>query len=985
MGLAHSLHGAHTWKDEDVDRAAPGHDETLQVAVLGPLQLVVDGAPVAVPGPKRRALLALLARAEGGVVATEQLLDALWPGGDTVTARASLHSHVSRLRGHLGRAAHRLTTTGGGYRLALAAGDLDAAQARRTLLDARRIAKTDPATACTTLRKARELWRGPVLPDLVDTAPAITAWAIALDELQREVLDCYLSCAIDAGQLDDVVSTARDALASDPLREAAVLLLMRALAATGRRADALRAGYDYRRRLRAETGLDPTASLGELERSIAAGSNPPAPVPGAPSQRLVGRESELAALGRLITTERVVTVVGPGGVGKTSVVFELVRRLDDTNTLMLAPVTDPAAVPYALASALGLRVVQADVLAACAALLAAGPSVLVVDNCEHLRPAATEMISTLVANCPELTVIATSREPLDLGVERQFRLAPLPLPTLDDDRTSERAPSVSVFLDRARRVRTEFTAGPAELRLIAEIVRRLDGIPLAIELAASRLSSIGLPDLHARLDRALDLLDNGRAAADPRHRTLRATVEWSYQLLTDDERRLFRHLSIFPDGFDLTTAERVATELRLGTDPAGTLAHLVNASMIVAELDGHPRYRMLDTLRAFGLDRLAASAEDSAAEQRLLRWAADLARWIGATEITECEGDADAALRTEFANLRAAWVVARRLGRTDDMITLVTALLASAFMRDLTELWEWARELAAGPAGRSHPQQGIVLGMAAGAAWLRGELDVADSLARQGLDVSGADDRARWWCLTALANVAVSRGAYADAIAYSEEGARLATRPTENYGIAALAAAYTGDARLAHDFRVRLRAVAVPLSLQALDAYVAGEIDNLAGDYDTAEQHYLRTITLARAAGATFMAGIATVGLITVRSAAGHHQEALRGYRELLEYWERTGSWLQQWTTLRNLARQLYRLGDYESALFVEVAADHAPDAPAVGDDWRRESPNFDSVLGGDVGRIRAEAARATRGEVLATARRAIEEQLSRSPQSAAR
>jgi predicted ATPase/DNA-binding SARP family transcriptional activator len=943
----------------------------VRVEVLGPLRLLVGGEPVDVPGPKRRAVLALLARAEGRAVATDALLETVWPDTDADTARSFLYSQISRLRGHLGPAGHRLEAAPGGYRLTLRLEDLDVAQARGWLDDSRDLRPTDPAAARELLRRARELWRGAVLADLVGSVPALAAWTVTLDELRRQLTDEYLASSLDAGEHGDAVTVAREAHAADPLRETTVLLLMRALAATGREAEALQVGYGYRRRLADETGLDPTSALAELERIIAGGTSRALhPVTGGPS-RLIGRDGELAALRRLLAAGQVVTVVGPGGVGKTALAVDLARQLDETTVLLLAPVSDPSSVPYALAAALGLGAVQADVLAACAAMLGAGERTLVVDNCEHLLAATAELLATLVASCPRLTVLATSREPLHLAVERQFRLAPLPLPASVEREDIERVPSVAVFLERARRVRPDLAVGPAELRLIAEIVRRLDGVPVAIELAASRLSSLSLADLHGRLDQALDLLGTGGRAADGRHRTLRATIEWSYRLHTEDEQRLFRHLAVFADGVDLPTAEQVAAELG-SVAAAGTLARLVDASMIGAELGDRTRYRMLETLRTFGLDRLAAAGEAAQAEERLLAWAIAQARWIARTEATDREAEADAALRRERANLRAAWVVARRRRRSDEAIALVEALLNAAFSRDLTEIWQWARELADDPAIAEHPDRGVVFGMAAGALWLWGELDEAEELARRGLDVA-TSDRARWWCRSALANAALSRAATDDAIGHAVEAAQLATRATESYAIAALAATYAGDLQRARELRDRFAEVAASVSLQALHAYVAAEIENAAADYASAEVHYVRAMELAATSGATFYTGIAKVGLVTVRAAAGQAALALRGYRELIDYWERTGSWLQQWTTLRNLARLLDDLGDHGPARLLVTAADRAPDAPAV-DERARRTDRSDAV-GEDVP---GDPAAVTRQQALYVARSAIDAQLLR-------
>ena len=544
--------------------------------VLGPLRVVVDGAPVEVPGPKRRAVLALLALAEGRTVSVDRLVDALWPAEMPDSGRQALHTHVSRLRTHLGPAASRLQTRHDGYRLDLAADELDLAQARTLLATAR----AAPADALAVLQEAHGLWRGPVLADLTDVEPIAVAVA-GCAQLHREVTDALISCAVDAGRAGDVVALAAAAHADDPLREPAVLLLMRALAATGQAPEALRIGREYRRRLADETGLDPSPALAERERDIAGGGATGPADRARPTTRLIGREAQVAALHRLLGAERWVTIVGAGGVGKTRVALEVAQRSEAPIVLLLAPVTDPAAIPHALASALNLQVVQGDVLAACVALLGERPGLLVVDNCEHLLDAARETVTALLSACPRLSVLATSREPLGPPAEYTFRLATLPLPEPDAEDPA-RAPSVAVFLDRARRVRPGPPPTPAELRLVADIVRRLDGLPLAIELAAGRLSGLSLVDLHRRLDRALDLL-GGRTGGGARHRTLRATVEWSYQLLDEDERRLFRYLSVFVDGIALDDAERLATDLGLAGDPGTVLSRLVDTSMLDAE------------------------------------------------------------------------------------------------------------------------------------------------------------------------------------------------------------------------------------------------------------------------------------------------------------------------------------------------------------------------------------------------------------------
>lgn len=904
-----------------VDGASP-----VRVEVLGPLRMLVGGRAVDVRGQKRRAVLAVLALAEGRTVPVDHLVDTLWPAEAPESGRQALHSHVFRLRGHLGPAADRLQTRQDGYRLDLGADGLDVTQARALLATARTRMARDAAGALAALREAHALWRGPVLTDLTDMSP-IAAAAEGYAQLRRDVTDALIASAVAAGQTDGVVGLAAESVAADPLREPAVLLLMRALAATGRASDALRAGREYRGRLADEAGLDPSPALDDVVREIAAGPAEARPeAPARPTTRLFGRDAEVAALRRLLAAERLVTLVGPGGVGKTRVALEIAHGDAAATVLRLAPVTDPAALPHALATALALNVVQGEVLAACIAVLGDRSGLLVIDNCEHLIDAVRDTVHTILSACPEVSVLATSREPLGIVPEYVYRLAPLPLPQANQD--LPRVPSVAVFLDRARRVRPGPPLTPRDLSLVADIVRRLDGMPLAIELAAGRLSTFSLADLHGRLDRSLDLLA-GRPSGDARHRTLRETVAWSYRLLSEDERRLFRQLSIFVDGVDLATAERLATDLGLDGDPGSALARLVDASMIEAEFGASTRYRMLETLRAFGLDQLRTAGEDDDAARRMLRWAVDLTAWINATMATEREPEADAVLRRELPNVRAAWRLARDRGCLDEAAAMVTTLIDAVTYRDLIEIRAWAQEVADDPALAGHPLATAVLGTAAEAAYHRGDYPSVDRLARAGL-ATAAGDADAWYCLLPLSVADLARGAHASAVAHALAATAGAAGPRESIGIAALATAYAGrldEARMLND---RGLAGAVSPTMRAWHAYVAAEIDSSSGRHEDAERRYQRAVELARASGATFLVGVATVGLLAVRARTGRVDDALRGYREVVDYFASTGNWTHQWTTLRNLADLLRRLGDGEPAGLIDAAADAAPDAPAV-------------------------------------------------------
>jgi predicted ATPase/DNA-binding SARP family transcriptional activator len=941
--------------------SAAGHPPGGRIAVdvIGPLRLVVAGEDVPVPGTKRRAVLALLAMAAPEPMGVDSLIDAVWPAELPGAARQALQSHASRIRRHLGRASTRLTAAGAGYRLALEPGELDADRFGRLVGAARDVAQHDARGALRLLREARALWRGPALDEFGDVAPLV-AWARRLAELRLDADDLLVECALAAGDGATAVAIAGDSVAAEPLREAGVLHLMRALAAAGRAAEALRVGHDYRDRLGEESGLEPSRALSELEHGIAAGSvettTARAVLPraemspvAAPPSELVGREAELAGLIRLLQSERVVTIVGPGGVGKTHLALEAARHAGVHGSvcgLALAPVSDAAGVPGALATALGLRVPADDALAASVERLRSGVHLLLVDNCEHVLDAARSMVAALVATCPELTILATSRERLGLPAEQTCPLMPLPMPAAGRGGGVGDVPSVALFVERARRVRPGFTPDDADQAVIADVVRRLDGMPLAIELAAGRLSSMGLADVRDRLDRALDLLGSGNAIGESRHRSLRAAIEWSYELLPHDERRLFRSLAVFPDGFDLSTAEDLARALGCSVDPATAIAHLVDASMLVVSFDP-TRYRMLDTLRSFAIDQLDVEGEREAAAAFPVEWAVLLAQWVDATIRTERESDADAKLRAELQNLHEAWRTARAQGDLDAAAALVVSLDEAAAWRDLSEIWAWARELADDPRLADHPAAAMVLGVAADAAWMgAGDLDASEALAARGLELARQiDPMGEKRCIAALSDIASFRGDHdrARTLALECEGGPREFAPAVAF--AALSAAYGGDPGGAAELMARA-APAAPTAI-AFSTYVAAEIESLTGAWAEAERHYREAIELATRVGATFVEGVASVGLVSVLAASGRIEDALVGYRDLVDYWERVGAWTQQWTTLRNLASLLDDLGDTETASFLRHAADQAPESAALHTPVRPEpvSPASDALL----------------------------------------
>ncbi|MER7010384.1 BTAD domain-containing putative transcriptional regulator [Saccharopolyspora sp. NPDC000359] len=560
----------------------------MWVGLLGPLQLRCGGEPVEIGGLRLRGLLARLAVDAGRVVPLESLVEAVWPESTPENPAHALQSLVARLRRALpDRSALRSVPRG--YLLALRPEQVDVLHFEELAAEGRRSA------AVETLRAALELWRGEPFSD-VPAAPYVAAEVVRLDELRLGAIEDRIAAEIALGDhRSDVVAELDSLTTAHPLRERLRALLLEALGRQGRRAEALAAYEEYRTRLAAELGSDPGSELQELHLDLLRDRRPePRPALPAELTSFVGRVEECSAVAERFQHGRLVTLVGPGGVGKTRLATAVAGRLTGVVRLVeLARVTAPADVPYAIAVALGVRGAGGsnDVVAQVVEAVAATKSVLVLDNCEHVVDAAAEVAHELLRRCPRLRVLATSREPLGITGEVLIPVRPL-----------DPEAAVRLFTDRARAARPDFTATDE----VAAVCRRLDGLPLAIELAAARLRSMSLSHLVARLDDRFRVLTGGSRTALPRHRTLRAVVAWSWELLTEEERDAVERLAVFAGGFGPDEAARVGIAEEV-------VDSLVDKSLL--QLSGE-RYRLLDTIRAYGEERLRETGRlDSAREQ----------------------------------------------------------------------------------------------------------------------------------------------------------------------------------------------------------------------------------------------------------------------------------------------------------------------------------------------------------------------------------
>jgi predicted ATPase/DNA-binding SARP family transcriptional activator len=930
--------------------------ELLEIQLLGPFEVFVAGCPAEVTGPKRHALLALLALRGGRMVPVEVLVDALWGAQVPSAPRNALQHHVSRLRAALG--AESIAAAPDGY--ALAGATVDALRFEELLSRARSAVRAgDAGQAAELVARALALWRGRPLQGLPDS-PWAGAEAARLEALRADALEEQFEAALALGEHTELVAWIRRTLEEHPFRERLWGQLMLALYRSGRQAEALETFRQARGVLAEQLGIEPGPGLQRLQAAILAHDPSLASVPAAPRGRLpapvtsfVGREQALARVVELVGGHRLVTLIGPPGVGKSRLALEAARAVEHDFAegvwfVELARAGRPADVGRVVARTLDARgpTSSRDPLARVVQRLRQANVLLVLDACEPVVDEAARVAAGVLAQCPGVRLLATSREVLHLEGEVRFVVGPLAVPAQGADAHELAAwESVRLFTERARASRPGLPLTSENISLAAEVCRRLDGLPLAIELAAARVSVLGLREILSALESRRPLFVETRDRQAIPQRYLRTVVAWSHDLLHAEEKALLHQLAVFRGGAPLSAV--VATAARSQLDAARVtqlLGALVDKSILTASFpDGGARYDLLDTVREYAVEQLAKAGSLTPARKAHADYFATLAEaartglrrseWLAWMKRLELEHDNLWAALT-FARDAPDPLVAARLGmglgwyfgtagRVSEGRAFIEAALESADAAPLpprVELLAYICYLATEEddleAAVEAGKRGLALAAKSDAPWETAMLKLALAFA---CDRAGPLERA-----VALADEA--RRAFdelGDTWGAASSAVTGALGTLRRGDLAATSALVAEAVRLHADYEVG----AVPAAL--LEALLAER----RGDAAAAAAAYRRALELSERAGFADHASFALSGLGSVAFANANFDEAEAQYRRALAVADAaSASWLVAHVKAR-LAQVGAAVGDAESAatLYRSVVA------------WSREPRRHDA------------------------------------------
>jgi predicted ATPase/DNA-binding SARP family transcriptional activator len=906
----------------------------VEFRLLGDVEVSLDGRPLDVGHARQRCVLAALLVDVNRPIPADQLIDRVWADDTPHRARNALAAYLSRLRQLLADVPDvQILRQPGGYVLTADAHAIDLHRFRDLVADAR--ASADPVEAAMIYANALKLWRGMPFPALD------TPWFNDVrDSLEVERLSVALDrndAALRAGRHADVLGELTVAQQVHPLDERLAGQLMLALYRSGRQADALETYRQMRDRLVDELGVDPSPPLQAVYQQILDGEPPPMktavpqavatrPLVGLPRRatRFIGRECDVVRVAAALQDGSLVTLTGVGGVGKTRLALEAAERgqgrFDDGVAICeLAPLEDGSVVTHAVAAALRLQQRQGlDITETVIDYLRTRQVLLVVDNCEHVLDEAAELLDRIAAHCPRVSVLATSREALGVAGERIMPVEPL---TVDD--------ATALFADRARASRPDFDLEHEPLGAVAEICRQLDGLPLAIELAAARMRAMSSLDVARRLDR-LRLLSGGARGAMPRQQSLAATIDWSYRLLAEPEQALFARLSVFAGGFDLDAAHGVCGEDGDSDDDTlDLLTGLVDKSMVtVRGGDERTRYAVLETLRAYGRERLRDNGIEDVIGVRHARYYTELAQEAAAGMHGADERGWVMRMLPDYDNVRAAFEHTMSGGDIDLALRLVTSLPEYVHLRIGYESSGWAERLV-DVADAGHPLYPAAVGFAARGAWNRGDFDRARSIARlaQGRAPGRGTGRVAYPG-DVIADLALYQGDATAALAHY--GAEMVRARDDDdpirlvwtlfYVAICHAALRIDDEGVGPaEEAVRVADTTANPTAQSMARYALGLVLKKS-DPDRALTLFDDAARLAESVQNFWWHGIALMEAAATRAVHGEPTGAATGLMTVIDHWDRVGDWSQQWLNLRYVTRFLMRVGAHDDALALHGA-----------------------------------------------------------------
>lgn len=851
----------------------------LEFRLLGPVAVIASGRSLPLGEAKQRALLAVLLLHPNQVVPVENLINLLWDDPPDTAANA-LQVYVSRLR----RVLTEETETGGtrsllvhespGYRLTLGPGQLDLQHFEQLVAHGRReLAAGNPGQASTALRAALELWHGPPLANV--RAPFVEPERVRLEESRLAAVEARLDAELQLGRASNVLGELEALMVRHPLHERFCAQLMLALYQSGRQHDALLVYKRLSDRLDEEQGAQPGPALQKLYVDILeqADSLEVGPVRSRTQNRsslpiqltsFVGRTVELSASKRHLLDTRLLTLVGPGGAGKTRLAVELASQLRDSYRdgvafVSLATITEQAVLVSTIASALDVR--QTGERSLRDALFESARQLellLVLDNFEQVVDSAV-FVAELLQQAPGIQAVVTSRASLGVRGEQQFPVPPLRVPESSGRMSAAEAvqfEAVQLFLERARAVKPSFELTSSNVTAVIDICARLDGLPLAIELAAAHIKALPPEALLEQLTECLRQSDRGPPDAEPRHRTLWAAIDWSYGLLPDGDRAILRQLGTFSGSWSLQAAERVCCADQDGT-VVPKLLRLVDASLVQPEEGpgGQARFMLLETIRDYSRERLAESGEAALLRQRHAAFYAALAEESEAALRGSEQPLWLARMDRDHANYRA--VVASSELPDDDNSALSTA----------AALWMFWLARGYFSEGRAYLQRCLVhaqgsdpvlraraLNGAGALGFQIGEFDAARAEFTAALDAarSAGHDRTTGIVLNSLGNLAWSLGKYDEAESWYQQSLELRRQLEDRFGMAmclnnlgtlASDQAHFDEAQHWHEESLAIRRMIGDASGIAQSLHNLGEVALRRGTYDAALAHVTESLT----------------------------------------------------------------------------------------------------------------------------------------------